>query len=373
MHTDESSDEIDGLIIHSHSTPERLLTACREGQMADVTAILRTWGCGFAGGRSLPAEALLEAIAWARVEVVRLLLDHGASVNAHGSVSTPGGSGVVDSETQHVSAMELCRMMVSAGLRPRRALTIARLVEANQRSEATTRSTDEPSSDNHVGRRMPKRPLRFEAGPSRRARFERLPDALVMGEGDDDAPMLISRDHSARTCTAASVLTALPSSPRDIPSPAATMVEVEQCDPTEVDEMVEGRGGVTGLAAISAAVTLNASCAAAAAVATGIAGTDAIGRGRDGGNIEDTGAGTGIDLGRYSPSRDEEICRLQANVRELRQMLGEQGKILQEQNALLSLLYRAGTAAADTLASAVPLRNLAGGVFMTAGPDLSAA
>ena len=166
MQTDESSDEVDGLVIHSHSTPERLFSACRLGDIDDVSAILRTWGTGFPGGRALPAQALLEAVAWARLDVVRLLLDHGAVATARGSVSTPGGSGVVDGDTRSVNAAELGRMMVSAGLRPRRALAIAKLVEASQR---TTRAD---GADGANGGRARGRPSKqtdfFEAVPSRR-------------------------------------------------------------------------------------------------------------------------------------------------------------------------------------------------------------
>ena len=45
-----------------------------------------------------------------------------------------------------------------------------------------------------------------------------------------------------------------------------------------------------------------------------------------------------------------EIRRLEASVRELRTMLTQQGKILTEQNALLTQIYSAGAAAAAALA-----------------------
>ena len=193
---DESADEVDGLMIRTHSTPERLFTACGEGEKDDVAAILRTWGTGFPGGRQLPAQALLEAIAWARVDVVRMLLDCGASVTARGKVSTPGGSGVVDEDTAWVNAAELCRMMVSAGLRPRRALAVAKLVEAKLNPPQSISSTsdnddvDDTNTNNQSRRkceRVVKRPRRFEAGPSQRSQRPRLgPTSTPAIHNDDD-------------------------------------------------------------------------------------------------------------------------------------------------------------------------------------------
>ena len=56
----------------------------------------------------------------------------------------------------------------------------------------------------------------------------------------------------------------------------------------------------------------------------------------------------------HAQSRDAEIRRLESSVNELRAMLHEQGRILSEQNAMLTAMYAAGTAAANTLAALRP-------------------
>ena len=64
-----SADEtiVDGETIRAFPSEESLCEACRTGNADDVEEILMEWGAG----RRLPVSALLEAIAWSHVNVVR--------------------------------------------------------------------------------------------------------------------------------------------------------------------------------------------------------------------------------------------------------------------------------------------------------------
>ena len=112
--SDDSSDEIDGILIHQSADPEQLSAACREGNLSSVNEILKTWP----PDRRLPHEALLEAVAWSRVEIVRRLIGVGVSATAKGSVLTPGGSGVTYEQARHISAIGLANIMAGAGHHP---------------------------------------------------------------------------------------------------------------------------------------------------------------------------------------------------------------------------------------------------------------
>ena len=150
--SDESSDEIDGVHIHSMSSisaTKQLLIACRVGAGATVDTILRRLP-----KHKIPPEALLEAIAWSRLDVVRMLLRAGASVTARGSVHTPGGTGITHKDTQDTSAVELSQLMVAG--RVRHAGMIASLVsETRNSTRDRTTSISEAQADTQAdaGRR----------------------------------------------------------------------------------------------------------------------------------------------------------------------------------------------------------------------------
>ena len=393
---DESTDEIDGLMIHSTSTPDRLFEACRDGRKDDVAKVLRTWGSGFPGGRALPAQALLEAIAWARVDIVRLLLDRGASVIARGKVSTPGGSGVVDEDTAWVNGAELCRMMVSAGLRPRRALSIAKLVEDKTQpnhehifsSTSADDEADEPTNNHRrKGGRVVKRPRRFEAGPSRRARLRTADMTPVIEEEGDDADEVPADERSVRASTRSSsgphLMPAPPARLITLPPPATTPSAnhrlAASADMARISRMPSERTRACAdvLTTMPSAMQTSreASSRASPAMlieAVAVCDGDELGEDEDGvveaeveaeccvvgaDDAHDTRPSSGgayaVDAARVpfgAPGDDMlTVQRLEASVRELRQKLDEQGQILAEQNALLQQLYQAGVAAATVL------------------------
>lgn len=146
-----SSDIIDGVEIRSCALSTHFISACRRGDADAVASILRTCRHSRSGDHGLDAKcltsALLEGVAWSRVEVVRKLLDAGAPINARGGVWTPGGSGVSNEDTKNISASELCHMMVAAGLRPRRAQQISGLIACRRRTLAGSTDDDEDSDD----------------------------------------------------------------------------------------------------------------------------------------------------------------------------------------------------------------------------------
>ena len=170
----DSSDEIEGVVIHSSTTPERLCSACRTGNLKDVDRILGKWP----KARPVPHEALLEAVVWSRVDIVRRLLDSGVSTTNKGTVLAPGGSGVSYSDCSSVSGLELSGIMVGAGHRPQRAQTIRRLIQTRRSSKSATATatanTSASHSENPKVRRVSKRPARYEAGPSERPSSKRL-------------------------------------------------------------------------------------------------------------------------------------------------------------------------------------------------------
>lgn len=118
------SDTIEGLVIRSFPNEDELFEACRTGDAEDVGHLLSSWG-----PRAIPVAAMLEAIAWSRVDVVKQLLVADVSMTAKGSVSTPGGSGLMDHATNDISAIELSDIMLTAGRRPRLSQKIRALIQ----------------------------------------------------------------------------------------------------------------------------------------------------------------------------------------------------------------------------------------------------
>ena len=151
----DSSDEIEGVVIHASTTTERLCSACRTGSFKDVDRILSKWP----KARAVPHEALLEAIVWSRVEIVRRLLDSGVSANNKGTVLAPGGSGVSYSDCSSVSGLELSGIMVGAGHRPQRAQMIRHLIQTRRhtKSSAAVANASASASDHPKSRRVSKR------------------------------------------------------------------------------------------------------------------------------------------------------------------------------------------------------------------------
>ena len=134
-----------------------LLTACIQGDTAFVSSAVNT--C-----TSLPTESLLTAIAWSRTEVVRILLDAGLSVTARATVVTPGGSGIPNAETQHISAIELSSMMkagkVKQGARMHELVITAHQGASGQhlRSQQTSRRSPPRALGSQSLRKSQKRP-----------------------------------------------------------------------------------------------------------------------------------------------------------------------------------------------------------------------
>lgn len=310
------SDEIDGVVIHSCTSNELLIDACRTGDLEQVRAILRTWGT-----RAIPEAALHEAVAWSRVEIVRWLLRMGASVTAKGAVHTPGGSGLHDAETHSLNAVELSKIMYTAGLRPRRAMAIIRLIEEHL-SGGISPATDH-TADNDSSRRVPKPPHRYPAGPSQRGEkfFAKSPvqPAAIRRRDDEDA----RRGKRLRTTSTAPNLESGRRSPLLSVSREASLVGHSAQSLLSLStraQVTEGRRG---------------------------GDADALAEAQEGeDNDEVEGGDSELSAGQCTQASSQEIAELRVSVGELRQMLSDQGRMLAEQHALLRAIYTAGTAAA---------------------------
>ena len=119
-----------------------LLAACRRGDTPLVEELLARDDC------PKPVEALLEAIAWSHVEVVRLLIKAGCSTDGRGTVLCPAGVGVPYSETRDVTVFELSQRLQGTGTR--RALQIALMLrQRSTDSEGNAPSTRRASVRQH--------------------------------------------------------------------------------------------------------------------------------------------------------------------------------------------------------------------------------
>ena len=104
-----------------------LLAACRQGDALLVEELLARDDC------PKPVEALLEAVAWSHVEVVRLLLDVGCSTDGRGTVLCAAGVGIPYAETRDVTVFELSQRLQGTGAR--RAFQIAAMLFRRQSTD----------------------------------------------------------------------------------------------------------------------------------------------------------------------------------------------------------------------------------------------
>ncbi len=111
-------------------TSAQFLEACRRGDVTIVDSYLSDDCEACVRPADRLTEGLLLSVAWSRVDVVRRLVQAGVSTSTRASVATPGGSGIPNADTRHISAFELASMM-KAG-RQKHAVRIHDLVAAPQ-------------------------------------------------------------------------------------------------------------------------------------------------------------------------------------------------------------------------------------------------
>ena len=166
----------------------------------------------------------------------------------------------------------------------------------------------------------------------------------------------VRRQPSARTQHAANVLAAVGSTRAP---PASVSLTARPVAPSRVPSLMERSMEVeVEVASADGEAAGEEETVVLAVEAEGEAAATTHGRAADGAG--DCGAGTGVGaaslvtarIASFQASRDAEIARLDGTVRELRSLVEEQGRILQEQNTMLAAIYAAGAAAATKLAEA---------------------
>lgn len=185
----EDEEVIEGVVIRcAQSLEQSLNVACRTGDAGAIASLLPVLA------KPPPPTALLEAVAWSRVEATKVLLGMGASVTAKGSVMTPGGSGVSNDDTRDINAIDLARMMVMAGHRPRRAQMCLQLVQneaqwepaaeddflrPEQERKRTMGVSMGAGARRGISKRQHRLPERFVAEPSARPSADAVESVLI--------------------------------------------------------------------------------------------------------------------------------------------------------------------------------------------------
>ena len=365
MDAETSCDEIEGIgTIRACSLSHVLIHACRSGGRETISSILNSHSrdASILSEHSL-VLALLEAVAWSRVDAVKMLLDAGASITERGNVWTPGGSGVSYADTSAVNAVELCRLMDGAGLRPRRARIIRQLIGLRELGEKDT------PSDQAYGFRNTTLLRRRYLEPSspevdRVAKRKRSMTRKV--SLNEDASETASEPDTTRSPTPPSHYNAEPPAP--MPSPNLTSIAHLTLPEDDFDRLPPSPCHSEGLGALVAA--------AAAAEPAPCAASTSSSAPYQGMANEDHSAGSAVAASSQASSAqatvpapvpvpvpvllsamvptpssvpEPDVRSLEASVLELKRILAKQARELSEQRELLQTLYAAGTAAATVL------------------------